>query len=202
MKSVAALIFQQKFDSLRPSVIRSHLKILGLVFCFWDLILLEVAVLPQQKGTDLTWEVEMNRWKTGKMLTESFFSYSFYEMAGNVLRTGTGEVARFFFFFFNLSLPLHWENTSLFLGGHWSRFLPEGASTAVAAECWLHMNHFKSGCLIPMSAQHFVQPKEALYNTLGCQLGSELLLWAAHPAIGTQALCTHSCLLHCQNCLF
>lgn len=99
MKSVAALIFQQKFDSLRPSVIRSHLKILGLVFCFWDLILLEVAVLPQQKGTDLTWEVEMNRWKTGEMLTESFFSYSFYEMAGNVLRTGTGGVARFFLLF-------------------------------------------------------------------------------------------------------
>lgn len=61
MKSVASLIFQHKFDSLRPSVIRSHLKILGLVFCFWDLILLEVAVVPQQKGTDLTWEVEMNR---------------------------------------------------------------------------------------------------------------------------------------------
>lgn len=60
MKSVASLIFQHKFDSLRPSVIRSHLKILGLVFCFWDLVLLEVAVLPRQKGTDLTWEVEMN----------------------------------------------------------------------------------------------------------------------------------------------
>lgn len=46
----------------------------------------------------------------------------------------------------------------------------------VCALCWLHMNHFKSGSCISMSAQHFVQPKEALGNTLGCQPGSELLL--------------------------
>lgn len=40
----------------------------------------------------------------------------------------------FFGVFFKLSLPLHCENTSLFLRGHWSRFFPEGTSAAAAAE--------------------------------------------------------------------
>lgn len=99
MKSIGSLIFPHEFDCLGPSVIRSHLKNLGLVFCFWDLSLLEVTVLLQQKGIDLT--LEMSRRKTDKMLTESFLF--FYETLVMFLELEQIE----YLGFFKLSLPLH-----------------------------------------------------------------------------------------------
>lgn len=144
--------------------------------------------------------------KNRQDVDRKFFLLFILWNTGNVLRTGTGGVARFFYAFTAFALgkyltlsggPLEQVPPRRYIcsSGSWS------PSVLSVGFTWITSN---LGAAYPCQHSTLSKPRRlsaARWDaSLDLSCCSELPY--PHPAIGTHALCTHSCLLHCRNSLF
>lgn len=146
--------------------------------------------------------------KNRQDVDRKFFLLFILWNAGNVLRTGTGGVTRFYF-----SLSFHCLCTGKIPLSFWGA---TGAGSSLRDTCssgsWARavlcvgLTWITSDLGAACACQHSTLSSPRRLSAARWDASLELSccsgLPCPHPATGTRDLCTPSCLLYCQNGLF